>query len=105
MFSSPLPLLIFANASDDAQARAIASAFAAFGLFWILFCIAMLILSLIINWRITEKAGFPGAGSLLMLIPLANLFVLCFFAFSEWPIERDLREARSRGGPVSPIAS
>jgi len=100
MFSSPLPLLIFASASDDAQAHALAGAFAAFGLFWIVFCIAVLILSLVINWRITEKAGFPGAGSLLMLIPLANLFVLCYFAFSEWPIERELREARSRGGSV-----
>ena len=100
MFSSPLTVLMFANASDDAQAHALAGAFAAFGLFWIVFCIAVLILSLVINWRIAEKAGFPGAGSLLMLIPLANLFVVCYFAFSEWPIERELREARSRGGAV-----
>ncbi|HEY5094022.1 MAG TPA: hypothetical protein VII69_02770 [Candidatus Eremiobacteraceae bacterium] len=77
-----------------------AGAFAAFGLFWIVFCIVLLILSLVINWRIAEKAGFPGAGSLLMLIPLANLFVVCYFAFSEWPIEPELREARSRGGQV-----
>lgn len=105
MFSSSLPLLMLSNASDDAQAHALAGAFAAFGLFWIVFCIALLILSLVINWRIAEKAGFPGAGSLLMLIPLANLFVLCFFAFSEWPVERELRDARSRGGPVSPLAS
>lgn len=86
---------MLANAGDDANANAIASAIAAMGLVWLLVCIGLLILSLVIYWRIAEKAGFSGAASLLMLIPLVNFFVLLYFAFTEWPIEQRLREARS----------
>ena len=35
-------------------------------------------------WKIFSKAGFSGALSLLMLIPLANLIVLYVVAFSDW---------------------
>lgn len=48
-----------------------------------------------IGWRIATKAGYPGAASLLMLIPLVNIFVYLYFAFSEWPIERELAELRA----------
>jgi hypothetical protein len=40
------------------------------------------------TWRICSRAGFPGALSLLVLIPLANLFLLYFLAFAEWPALR-----------------
>jgi hypothetical protein len=36
-------------------------------------------------WRICAKAGFPGAISLLIVIPVLNLFLLYFLAFAEWP--------------------
>lgn len=35
-------------------------------------------------WKIFSKAGFAGALSLLMLVPLVNLIVLYIVAFSEW---------------------
>ena len=35
-------------------------------------------------WKIFSKAGFSGALSLLMLVPLANLIVLYVVAFSDW---------------------
>ena len=35
-------------------------------------------------WKIFSKAGFSGALSLLMVIPLVNLIVLYIVAFSEW---------------------
>jgi hypothetical protein len=38
-------------------------------------------------WRIFTKAGHPGALSLTMLIPMVNLVMLLWFAFSRWPIE------------------
>jgi hypothetical protein len=38
-------------------------------------------------WRISNKAGFPGALSLLMFIPLLNLVLLWVFAFVKWPVE------------------
>ncbi len=36
-------------------------------------------------WKIFTKAGFPGWLSLFMLIPLANILMLFYLAFAEWP--------------------
>jgi hypothetical protein len=38
-------------------------------------------------WKIFSKAGFAGALSLLMILPLVNLIVLYIVAFSEWKIK------------------
>lgn len=97
MFSFLFAFALLADASGDARANAMAATFAAFGLVWLLVCLVLLILGLVINWKIAEKAGFSGAASLLMLIPLVNFILLLYFAFTEWPIERALREARVRG--------
>jgi len=43
-------------------------------------------------WRICEKAGFAGVLSMLVFIPLVNLFFLYWFAFADWPsLQRDGR--------------
>ena len=39
-------------------------------------------------WRIAKRAGFSGALSLLMLIPVVNIVLLWVFAFITWPVER-----------------
>lgn len=39
-------------------------------------------------WRIVAKAGFPGALSLLMIVPLLNIILLWVFAFMKWPNEK-----------------
>lgn len=43
-------------------------------------------------WKIFSKAGFPGALSLLMLVPLVNLIMIFVLAFAEWPALREKRE-------------
>jgi membrane protein DedA with SNARE-associated domain len=40
-------------------------------------------------WKIAKKAGFHGAWSLLMLLPLVNIVMLWVFAFVRWPNLRD----------------
>jgi hypothetical protein len=40
------------------------------------------------GWRIIRKAGYPGAWSVLMLVPLVNIIMLWVFAFTQWPIEK-----------------
>jgi hypothetical protein len=45
-------------------------------------------------WRICSKAGYSGALALLMFVPLANIVLLFFLAFSKWPIERRLEQAQ-----------
>lgn len=37
------------------------------------------------TWRICQKAGYPGWLGILMVIPVANLVLLYFLAFAEWP--------------------
>ena len=37
-------------------------------------------------WVIFKKAGFPGALSLLVLVPIVNLVVLYVIAFSRWKV-------------------
>jgi hypothetical protein len=56
------------------------------------------IFALIIYWRIFSKAGYSGARSLLLLIPIVNLIIIIMFAFSEWPIQRELNQLRMMSG-------
>lgn len=39
-------------------------------------------------WKIWSKAGFSGAWSLLMLVPLVNLIAFLYLAFAEWPVHK-----------------
>ena len=41
-------------------------------------------LAILPYWKIFGKAGFPPAISLLMFVPLANLIVLYYVAFTDW---------------------
>ena len=48
----------------------------------------MLIFGLIIIipfWKIFSKAGFPAPLAILMVIPIANLIMIFYLAFAEWP--------------------
>jgi hypothetical protein len=51
-----------------------------YGIFAILFVIPF--------WKIFQKAGFPPAMSLVMLIPIANIVAIYFVAFAPWPTDR-----------------
>jgi hypothetical protein len=66
------------------------------------FCGLLVVLMLVPYWKIFSKAGWNGAMSLLMLLPLASLIVLWVFAFSDWPALR--REPPAPGPwPPAPI--
>ncbi len=67
---------------------------AVYGLIFGLIMIASIVFSIIIWWRIFSKAGYSGAMSLLMFVPIANLIILCVLAFGEWPILRELNQYR-----------
>jgi hypothetical protein len=43
------------------------------------------VILLVPYWRIFGKAGFSPALSLLMVIPVVNICMLYFLAFSDWP--------------------
>ena len=56
--------------------------------FELLLILIMSAVFLVAFWRIFSKAGFPGALSFLMLIPVVNVIMLFFLAFAEWPALR-----------------
>ncbi|HZV78055.1 MAG TPA: hypothetical protein VFF60_00445 [Candidatus Binatus sp.] len=95
-FSAPLALLLQNDnsSSNPAAGPALGAFFAAYGIFLII----VLIFAIVIYWRIASKAGYPGALSLLMIVPFVNLILLLIFAFSEWPIEREVRALRGISG-------
>ena len=51
----------------------------------VLFWLATLVVP---TWRIVKRAGFPGALSLLGLVPVVNIILLWVFAFIKWPNQR-----------------
>jgi uncharacterized membrane protein YhaH (DUF805 family) len=51
----------------------------------LLIIILFVLVVLIPYWRIFSKAGFSPWLSLLMLVPLANIVMLYFLGFSDWP--------------------
>ena len=53
-----------------------------------LWMLVFAIVAIIPAWRICQRIGYPGALGLLIVIPLVNLFLLYFLAFSEWPANR-----------------
>ncbi len=58
-----------------------------------------------IYYLIIKKTGYNPWMSLLILIPgLGGLIIIIMLAFTEWPVQREVRELRARlgGGGVSP---
>ncbi|MBN1587948.1 MAG: hypothetical protein JW888_00370 [Pirellulales bacterium] len=49
------------------------------------FFVASFVFTILPFWLIFEKAGFSGALSLLMMVPVANVVMLFFLAFADWP--------------------
>jgi hypothetical protein len=67
--------------------------------FFFLALIAGAIIFAIFLWgTIFRKAGYSFWLSLLMFVPLANFIWLLIFAFSEWPIHRELNQLRAMTG-------
>ena len=46
-------------------------------------------------WQIFKKSGKEGALSILMIIPLVNLILLFYVAFSNWNVAPPLSSARN----------
>jgi len=53
-----------------------------------IFYLAIIVVMIVAYWKIWSKAGFNGAWSLLMLIPLVGLISFLYLAFAEWPIHK-----------------
>ena len=52
---------------------------------WALWMLAITAVVIFPFWSIFPKAGYSKWLSLLMAIPLVNVFLLYFLAFAKWP--------------------
>lgn len=46
-------------------------------------------------YQIYKKAGYNGLLGLLMMVPVVNVVMMLWFAFTEWPVARQLREQKA----------
>ncbi|HLR16774.1 MAG TPA: hypothetical protein VK099_02785 [Alcanivoracaceae bacterium] len=56
------------------------------GFFWMLIIAIILVVPL---WRICQRTGHPGWFALFALLPLLNVALLYFLAFSKWPSQKE----------------
>ena len=52
-------------------------------------------------WKVFSKAGYPGALSLGMMLPVVNIVLLYFLGFSDWPVLKELKRLRPSLEPPS----
>jgi hypothetical protein len=72
------------------------------GMCFVLFIYLMIaVLFVVVYCKIYSKAGYPWAMGLLMLIPIVNIVMMLILAFSEWPIQRQLRQLQQMAGQSS----
>jgi hypothetical protein len=83
--------------SSSSPSAAASAIMAGFGIAYVLFIVAIVVIGLVINWQIARKAGYRPAYSLLMLIPFVNFIVILIFAFSRWPVEEERDRMRAMG--------
>jgi hypothetical protein len=59
--------------------------------FGVFAALGVVIVKALVCCKIFAKAGFCWALGLLMFVPIANIIMAFILAFSEWPIQRQLR--------------
>jgi len=62
------------------------------GLVLVVVYIAIIVLFIVGYWKIWSKAGFNGAWSLLMLVPLVNIGAFLCPAFADWPVHKKIAD-------------
>jgi len=75
----------------------LAAFFAAMGVLWGLVFLVIFVFAIFCTWRVAVKCGYPGAYSLLLLLPVVNIIIQLIWVFSEWPIEAELKRCRAQG--------
>ncbi|MCO4321397.1 hypothetical protein [Aliidiomarina quisquiliarum] len=53
-----------------------------------LWMLAIAIALVIPTWRICQRTGYPGWLGIFVLVPMVNLVLLYFIAFSDWPTDK-----------------
>ena len=60
-------------------------------MFGILMALGAVIVKALVCCKIFAKAGYCWALGLLMFVPIANIIMAFILAFSDWPVQKQLR--------------
>ena len=75
--------------------HAIPELFPVIGMFVLVLALLIIVpIKVLISCMIFYKAGYSWALGLLMLVPIANIIMIFFLAFGDWPIRRELRQLK-----------
>jgi hypothetical protein len=58
--------------------------------------LAFLLFSILIWFMIFKRTGMNPWLALLMLVPIANFIMLLVLAFTQWPVQREVRALRAQ---------
>jgi hypothetical protein len=61
-----------------------------------LFAVLGFIVWVFLTVLIFRKAGYSGVQMILLFVPIVNLVIFVWFALTEWPIQKELRELKTR---------
>jgi hypothetical protein len=61
-----------------------------------LFAVLGFIVWVFLTVLIFRKAGYSGVQIILLFVPFVNLVLFVWFALTEWPIQKELRELKTR---------
>ena len=89
------------GSSSDSAAGVLAGFFGCY----LLFILVIMVFMIFIYYKIIQKTGNSGWLSLLMLVPLANLGLMIWLAFSDWPVASIWTTLGRAASATSAIAS
>ena len=68
-------------------------------MFIALVALIVVAVKILIFCKIFSKAGYCWALGLLILVPFANIVLLFVLAFSDWPVQKELRLLKQQHRP------
>lgn len=70
---------------------------------WLAVFAAIFLIFALGGCRVLLKSGFHPLVGLLLFVPIVNLAVFLFLAFTRWPVEREPLAPRSVGDSAHPV--
>ena len=68
----------------------------------VVFELLFLVVAIVATVKILPKAGYSAWYALVLLIPLVGFVMILVFAFSDWPVDKELRRYRQGGSGPGP---
>lgn len=74
---------------------------AGMGIFAMIVWLVTIVITIVVSCKIFSKAGYSWALGLLMLIPIVNFIMMLVLAFSEWPIQKEIKALKAQPAPAT----